>query len=73
MKAEVLLKAVEDWVKLKPSRNATFEPPLLRLRRLRNIVLKPYSHPLAPNIPTTEVRDTIAEVEKLIAAFAGKT
>jgi len=35
-------------------------------------VSNPYSHPLAPNIPTTEVRGSIAEVEKLIAAFTGK-
>jgi energy-coupling factor transporter ATP-binding protein EcfA2 len=72
VKAEVLLQAVEDWAKLKPSRDATFEPVLKRLRLLRNIVLNPYSHPLAPNIPTTEVQGAIAEVEKLIDAFAGK-
>jgi energy-coupling factor transporter ATP-binding protein EcfA2 len=71
VKAEVLLQAVEDWAKLKPSRDATFEPVLKRLRLLRNIVLNPYSHPLAPNIPTTEVQGAIAEVEKLIDAFAG--
>ena len=72
VKAEVLLKAVADWAKLKTSRNTTFEPILTRLRLLRNVVLNPYSHPLAPNIPTTEVQGAITEVEKLIAAFAGK-
>ncbi|MDP1650803.1 MAG: hypothetical protein Q8M01_21755 [Rubrivivax sp.] len=45
---------------------------LKRLRLLRNVVLNPYSHPLAPNIPTTEVRGAIAEVEKLIGALTGK-
>jgi energy-coupling factor transporter ATP-binding protein EcfA2 len=72
VKADVLLKAVEDWAKLKPLRNTTFEPILTRLRLFRNVVLNPYSHPLAPNIPTTEVRGAIAEVEKLIDAFGGK-
>ena len=72
VKAEVLLKAVEDWAKLDPARKLRFEPVLKRLRLLRNVVLNPYSHPLAPNIPTTEVHGAIAEVEKLIDAFVGK-
>ena len=73
VKSEELLKAVEDWAKLDPARKLRFEPVLTRLRLLRNVVLNPYSHPLAPNIPTTEVQSAIAEVEKLINAFAGKT
>ena len=72
VKADVLLKAVEDWAKLDPARKLRFEPVLKRLRLLRNVVLNPYSHPLAPNIPTTEVQGAIAEVEKLIDAFSGK-
>ncbi len=72
VKADVMLKALEDWAKLRPARTAIFEPILKRLSLLRNVVLNPYSHPLAPNIPTTEVHGAIAEVEKLIAAFVGK-
>ena len=72
VKAEILLKAVEDWAKLEPTRKLRFEPVLKRLRLLRNVVLNPYSHPLAPNIPTTEVHGAIAEVERLIDAFIGK-
>lgn len=72
VKADVLIKAVEDWAKLDPARKLRFEPVLKRLRLLRNVVLNPYSHPLAPNIPTTEVQGAIAEVEKLIDAFIGK-
>ena len=70
--AEVLLTTVEAWAKEEPARNLLFEPVLTRLRLLRNVVLNPYSHPLAPNIPTTEVQCAIAEVEKLINAFVGK-
>lgn len=73
VKADALLKAVEDWAKLDRARKQRFDPVLARLRLLRNVVLNPYSHPLAPNIPTTEVRDAIAEVEKLIDAFAGNS
>ena len=72
VKAEVLLQAVEDWSKSDPARELRFEPVLKRLRLLRNVVLNPYSHPLAPNIPTTEVQRAIAEIEKLIDAFIGK-
>jgi energy-coupling factor transporter ATP-binding protein EcfA2 len=72
VKAEVLLQAVEDWAKSDHARKLRFEPVLKRLRLLRNVVLNPYSHPLAPNIPTTEVHGAIAEVEKLIDAFIGK-
>ncbi len=56
VKAEVLLKAVEDWAKLDPARKLRFESVLERLRLLRNVVLNPYWHPLAPNIPTAEVQ-----------------
>ena len=72
VKAEELLRAVEDWAMPDAARKLRFEPVLKRLRLLRNVVLNPYSHPLAPNIPTTEVQAAIAEVEKLIDAFAGK-
>ena len=72
MKADDLQSAVEAWAKLDNARKLRFEPLLARLRLLRNVVLNPYSHPLAPNIPTTEVQAAIAEVEKLIAAFDGK-
>ena len=72
VKAEELLTAVEEWSKLDPSRRQRFEPTLLRLRLLRNVVLNPYSHALAPNIPTTEVQAAITEVDQLISAFAGK-
>ena len=71
VKAEDLLQAVEGWAKQDPARKLRFEPVLQRLRLLRNVVLNPYSHPLAPNIPTTEVHNAIAEVEKLIDAFFG--
>lgn len=72
VKAADLLKAVEEWAKEDNARSYRFEQPLARLRLLRDVVLNPYSHPLAPNIPTTEVREAIAEVEKLIQAFDGK-
>ena len=72
MKAEDLLQAVEDWAKPDPARKLRFEAVLKRLRLLRNVVLNPYSHPLAPNIPTAEVKDAIGQVEKLLAAFDGK-
>ncbi|MBA3623168.1 MAG: hypothetical protein H0W48_01610 [Methylibium sp.] len=73
VKAEDLLDAVDDGAKQDTARRQRFEPPLQRLRLLRNVVLNPYSHPLAPNIPMTEVREAIAEVEKLLAAFADKS
>lgn len=72
VKAEDLLQAVENWAKQEAARKLRFEPVLKRLRLLRNVVLNPFSHPLAPNIPTTEVQGAILEVEKLIDAFAGK-
>ena len=72
VKSEVLLKAVDDWAALDPARKLRFGSVLGRLRLLRNVVLNPYSHPLAPNIPTTEVQGAIVEVENLINAFARK-
>lgn len=72
VKAEVLLKAVEDWAGLTVARQKQFGPVLTRLRQIRNVVMNPYSHPMAPNIPTTEVLNAISDVEKLINAFAAK-
>ena len=55
--AEVLLKAVVDWAKLKPARKR-FEPLLQRLRLIRSVVLNPYSHPWRPTFrrPRCRVR-----------------
>ena len=69
VKAVDLLNAVNEWAKHDNIHWQRFEPPLKRLRLLRNVILNPYSHPLAPNIPTAEVTGAIAEVENLIAAF----
>lgn len=69
VQAEDLLSAVEVWSKEDHARKTRFEPILIRLRFLRTVVMNPYSHPTAPNIPTIEVQAAIDEVQKLIDAF----
>ena len=69
VKAEDLLTAMEEWAKEDNARRQRFAPVLTRLRLLRDVVLNPFAHPLAPNIPTTEVQDAINELDKLLDAF----
>ncbi|MHB8211917.1 MAG: hypothetical protein ACYDDP_11360 [Acidithiobacillus sp.] len=55
---------------------AEWDAAIHRLELLKNVVMNPYSHPSAPNIPKQEVADAIAAMTvflDLVAALAADT
>jgi hypothetical protein len=42
------------------------DPILAKVTLLKNVVMNPYSHPSAPNIPKSEVQQAIGTVEELL-------
>lgn len=58
--------ALEAWTKEDTAREAQYKPILDRVKLLKNVVMNPYSHPRAPNIPEREVQDAIDAVDALI-------
>ena len=45
---------------------AKLDPVLDQLTLLKNVVMNPYSHPSAPNIPKSEVQEAVAAVSELL-------
>ncbi len=60
--AQDLLDALKGWQVTGSLNQADWDAAILRLELLKNVVLNPYSHPSAPNIPKQEVTDAIAAV-----------
>ena len=54
-----------------PVAQADWSACLQRIEMLKNVVMNPYSHPSAPNIPRQEVVDAADAVEKFLE-LAGK-
>jgi hypothetical protein len=50
---------------------ADWDAALARLETMKNVVMNPYSHPNAPNIPKQEIQQSIDAVEKFLT-LAGK-
>lgn len=51
---------------------ADWDAALVKLETLKNVVMNPYSHPSAPNIPKVEVEQAIAAVETFLDLAARK-
>jgi hypothetical protein len=49
-----------------------WDAALARLETLKNVVMNPYSHPGAPNIPKAEVEQAIAAVKTFLDLAAKK-
>lgn len=66
------LDALESWTKEDAARAKKYAPILGKVKTLKNVVLNPYSHPDAPNIPEKEVQEAIDVVDALIKELAKK-
>jgi len=51
---------------------ADWDAALARLETLKNVVMNPYSHPSAPNIPKQEVEQAIDAVDQFLKLVAKK-
>ena len=66
------LDALEAWTKEDTARDTRYTPILSKLKLYKNVVMNPYSHPDAPNIPAREVQEAIDAVDALIKEIGKK-
>jgi len=60
------LDKLKQWPGSAAVSKADWDVALARLETLKNVVMNPYSHPSAPNIPKQEVEQAIDAVEKFL-------
>lgn len=65
-KAQELLDKLKKWQATGGVTQAEWDAAINRLETLKNVVLNPYSHPSAPNIPKAEVEQAIEAVERFL-------
>lgn len=70
-KAQDLLEKLKQWPGSAAVSKADWDAALARLETLKNVVMNPYSHPSAPNIPKQEVEQAIDAVDRFLT-LAGK-
>ena len=64
--------ALKGWKVTGSVTQADWDAAIHRLELLKNVVMNPYSHPSAPNIPKQEVTDAIAAVTAFLDLVAKK-
>lgn len=69
--AQDFLDQLKGWKATGVVKQADWDAATQRLELLKNVVMNPYSHPSAPNIPKQEVEQAIQAVEKFLD-LAGK-
>jgi energy-coupling factor transporter ATP-binding protein EcfA2 len=67
IKAQFLLNQLKHWPGNTRVTKVKLDPILAKITLLKNVVMNPYSHPSAPNIPKNEVQQAISTVEELLA------
>ena len=66
-KAQDLLNGLKGWPGSATVLKADWDAALARLELMKDVVMNPYSHPSAPNIPRQEIVDAVDAVEKFLA------
>jgi len=70
--AQDFLDKLKQWPGSATVPKADWDAALARLEMLKNVVMNPYSHPSAPNIPKQEVEQAIAAVDDFLKLAAKK-
>lgn len=70
--AQDFLDRLKQWPGSATVPKADWDAALARLEMLKNVVMNPYSHPSAPNIPKQEVEQAIAAVDDFLKLAARK-
>jgi hypothetical protein len=65
-KADALLTGLKGWACNNVKIKAEWECVLAQLEMFNKVVMNPYSHPSAPNIPRQEVADAANAVDNLL-------
>jgi ABC-type cobalamin/Fe3+-siderophores transport system ATPase subunit len=71
LQAQDFLDKLKKWSGSTMVPKADWDAALARLETMKNVVMNPYSHPNAPNIPKQEIQQSIDAVEKFLT-LAGK-
>lgn len=71
-KAQEFLDKLKGWTAKGGVKQADWNAAIARLETLKNVVMNPYSHPDAPNIPKAEVMQAIEAVETFLELAAKK-
>ena len=66
IKAQFLLDQLKAWGGNAKVNKTTLDPILDRLILLKDVVMNPYSHPSAPNIPKSDVQAAVTAVSELL-------
>jgi hypothetical protein len=66
IKVQFLLEQLKSWPGNTKVTKVKLDPILAKVTLLKNVVMNPYSHPAAPNIPKSEVQQAISTVEELL-------
>lgn len=64
--AQDFLDKLKGWQATGSVKQADWDAALTRLETLKNVVMNPYSHPSAPNIPKQEVEQAIDAVDQFL-------
>ena len=70
--AQKFLEALKTWKDCPKTLKVDWDAALARLELLKNVVMNPYSHPSAPNIPKQEVQQAIEAVAHFLELVAKK-
>lgn len=65
-KSQDLFDGLKHWTATGKVTQADWDAMIQRLELLKNVVMNPYSHPSAPNIPRQEVLDAADAVERFL-------
>lgn len=60
------LDGLKEWKIANPAKQAAWDAAIQRLKIFKNVVMNPYSHPSAPNIPRQEVEQAIKAIEDFL-------
>lgn len=72
LQAQDFLDKLKAWPGSTKAPKADWDAALARLELLKNVVMNPYSHPSAPNIPKQEVQQAIEAVAHFLELVAQK-
>ncbi|MDR2366240.1 MAG: hypothetical protein LBD68_10400, partial [Zoogloeaceae bacterium] len=65
-KAQDFLDKLKHWPGSQEVKEQEWDKTIKELEELKNVVMNPYSHPDAPNIPKAEVEKAIRVVEEFL-------
>lgn len=67
LESQAFLDKLKQWKASDQQRQAAWDDSLKKLETMKNVVMNPYSHPSAPNIPKQEIQQAIDAVEAFLA------